>query len=271
LRFKNLSAGGWWDLYTPKELRQIHADHEQYLYAESPPEAAADERYFDLDFPLSKNFTKAFELYSMVPGSEAKLVKANLIYSSNWEKEKDAFKKAHYARMRSLFIQKIAVMNFWASRGKGSSYPRFKKAEPSNGEFVAKLPDAMIDEFIWYIQRNGRDGGPRAVEILGDFGPRAERAYLPIREWGLGTGDRRREHGQDRNGQDQEAVTSSVAVHVPHSIHEQHLRHAWIKPVRRPRFADDIPIFSHNRWQHGIPLRDDSVRRPDLGGFQVRR
>jgi hypothetical protein len=48
-------------------------------------------------------------------------------------------------------------------------------------KFVEKLPDRMIDEYLWTVKRNGDI--TRALERIGDFGPRASRVYEDIRSW----------------------------------------------------------------------------------------
>jgi hypothetical protein len=88
-------------------------------------------------------------------------------------------------------------MNYKSSNPRTSSFPKFKKdtdVEPKNEEFIARLPDSMIDEYLWYLANSkgfgeGWDGGRAVVRMLGNFGPRAEKAYIPIREWGLATGN----------------------------------------------------------------------------------
>ncbi len=55
----------------------------------------------------------------------------------------------------------------------------------SKAEFVAKLPDRMIDEYLWLLQFGGQPIHP--LEHISDFGPRASRVGPQIRDWFIRT------------------------------------------------------------------------------------
>ncbi len=153
----------WWELYTKDEQAKIFVEYEKYLYP-TPHKAG-----------LPESFRKATAMYFAVPGHENKIINAQMKYKPLVDKalkEKDYAASQFYASARLSLLVSVYHLHL-----------------KSKGTLTKKLPDHFIDEYIWTLSAGpgGRDTG--AYQMLGDFGPRAKKAIVPIREAAIKLGD----------------------------------------------------------------------------------
>jgi hypothetical protein len=191
-----LALGGndrWWELYTPEEQKKVFAEYDKHLYvAPSPTDRPTpDQRKVQI------NMEKAIQICTSVKGEESRLVKAYLWYGPKVKEAKGKVNpKKQDESFRHWLNQYTAQKQIFLALCKLSEKTHWQK------DLDEKLAHALIDDCITRLKNDtqvalsgDKELAPGSfaktdglgVQILGGFGPRADKAYIVIRDWGVAT------------------------------------------------------------------------------------
>lgn len=147
-----------WAIMTPEEKKKILDAHIGYVMPGK-------------DGIQHKRFNEAAQLLSRRDEDCQLLVKALLAWS---EIDKSDPKLGQSAKLTTISLSRIIVLQAITE----NNYSQ-------KDDVVAKMPDRMIDEYMWLVRRGGN---PKvALMRIADFGPRADRISEDIRQWFFAT------------------------------------------------------------------------------------
>jgi hypothetical protein len=144
------AGGDWWELYTKDEQKKFFVEYEKYLYPGK-------------DGKPSDKIGKAALMLRKVGGYQASFLSAQIAWSDL--SKKDGADKAS-AQYRKEFLYHIYVAN-------GGQAINFSE----------KLPDRMIDEYLWAFKTDIFGNREPSLWVIGSFGPRANRVHNELRDY----------------------------------------------------------------------------------------